>query len=197
MQSPTAFDEKNPAKTFAALAKINEVKAQKFLSELPLTDLIAVCLAMQNNDIAKINAIVGKNKLKEEQYHEAIDLKVANELRKISQASPHQNTVASSTTNAANTTVPSAASIENAASSNVQNTTVGTTGNTSTVTPTQTGMSAPTGTAAAAMKDVVSADSKTGTVAIKNPQTKKVEIKSVKDPKQSPEILALIKSIGL
>jgi hypothetical protein len=207
LKEAPAFDAANPAKTLAALAKIDEATAQKFLSDLPLTDYIAVANAMENKDIAKISAIVGKHKLKEAEYHEAIDLKVANELRKISQQSPHQNTAVNTTTNAMNTPTPNAAAQSTAPSA----TTAGTLGMTGTISPVGTvgsvgtvGTTPPTAanpgtpsTPGLAANNILSADSKTGTIAMKNPQTKKVEIKNVKDPKQSAEIMALIKNIGL
>ena len=214
-----SFDENNPAKTLSTLAHIDELKAQQFLSDLPLTDYIAICIAMQNKDLEKLRSIVGKHKLKEDQYHEAIDLKVANELRKISQNSPHQDTVDNATTNAANTpgsstvptapsgmdsTVPSAASTSTNNSGAASSSTTTTSGTTGTVGSSGTmgsnlsnGSITPGTPPAEVLHNIVSADSKTGTVAMKNPLTKKVEIKSMKDPKQEPEIMSLIKNAGL
>jgi len=208
---PDNFDDKNPAKTLAALAKIDEVKAQQFLSNLPLTDYIAVVNAMQNKDMSKLNAVVGKHKLAEDQYHEAIDLKVAQELRKISQMSPHQNVATSTTTNASNVPVPNSINNMAAASTSASASSPGTLGMSGSVSPVGTagsvgtvGTAAPTSpksgtpsTPGLALANVVSADSKTGTVAMKNPQTKKVDIENVKDPKYNAQIMALIKNAGL
>jgi hypothetical protein len=207
------FDEKNPAKTLATLANIDELKAQKFLSYLPLTDYVAVVNSIQNKDLSKIRAIVGKHKLAEQQYHEAIDLKLADQLRKISQMSSHQSTVDNTTTNASNVpTPPTAATSTNTSDSSSTTGTTGTGGtgitssastnvgtNTNDISSTGNNVSLnPSGAAPAlALRNVVSADSKTGTVAIRDPQTKKINIKSMKDPKAEPEIMALIKNAGL
>ena len=193
------FDEKNLPKTLATLANIDEMQAEKFISDLPLTDVVALAIAIQNKDLAKIKAVVGKHKMSEQKYYEAIDLKVANELRKISQMSPHQDTVDSTTTNAANTP-PIATSSTNVSGPMI--TPTGSTSSTSTNDVSGTGTNVALNTSgqsapALAIRNVMSADSKTGTVAIKNPQTKKVEIKNIKDPKVAPEIMTLIKNAGL
>ena len=192
------FDEKNPAKTLSILAKIPELKAQQFLSDLPLTDYVAIAIAMQNKDVQRIRAIVGKHKLKEEQYHEAIDMKVASELKKISQMSPHQTTIAP--TKAATDTETSATPDQQAPNNVTQNMV----GTTTTVKPTSgipnvNALPKPGDPVAPAIaaQNIMSADSKSGTIAIKNPQTKKIDIKSVKDPKVAPELTALIKQMGL
>jgi len=205
----TQTDVKNPAETLSRLAKIDEVKAQKFLSDLPLTDYVALCIAMEDKDLPKISAIVGKHKLAEDQYHEAIDLKVAQELRKISQQSPHQGVAANTTTNAANTpnAVNNMAAQSTAPSASTAGTlgmtgmvapvgSVGAVGTAGTVSPTSPKPGTPA-TPALAVNNIVDADSKTDTVALKNPQTHKVEIKNVKDPKNNAQIMALIKNAGL
>lgn len=208
---PDAPQLKDPAQTLSRLAKIDEIKAQKYLSDLPLTDYVALCIAMEDNDIAKVRAIVGKGKLAEDQYHEAIDLKVANELRKISQQSPHQGIASNTTTNAMNTAVPNAAANIAAQSTAPSASSAGTLGMTGMVAPVGTvgsvgtaGQVSPTApkpgapaTPGLEANNIVSADSRTNTVALKNPQSGKVEIKSMKDPKQAPEITALIKNAGL
>lgn len=159
------FDETNPAKTLATLAKIDETKANEFLSELPLTDYIAVINAIQNKNLKQISDIVGKHKLAETQYHEALDYKVKQELGKIQQkvsqaAATHQVTPAQPTSTTGTTP-----------SSPLQKPEVNAT--------------------------VVDADSKTGTLAIQDPQTKKTVIKNTNNPKDFPEIEALLKNAGL
>jgi hypothetical protein len=159
------FDDKNPAKTLATLAKIDEVEAQKFLSELPLTDYIAIINAIQNKDLKRLSDVVGKHKLAEDEYHEALDYKVKQELGKIQQkvaqtAATHQVTPSTPVgTTGTNT------------SSNIQTPQVG--------------------------GKVVDADSKTGTLAIQDPLTKKTVIKNTNNPKDYPEIEALLKNAGM
>jgi hypothetical protein len=193
------FDEKNPAKTLAALAKIDEPQAEKFLSELPLTDYVAVVNAIEDKDLRRLSDIVGKHKLAEKKYNEAMDSRVANELKKIGQNSPQQAVIANPG-NASNSNIQG--SHEASASQTVANSVQGnaTQPVTSTGTYSSTGPGTIPGAIAAAAKTnttVVDANAKTGTVAVQNPQTKKVEIKSVKNPKQSPEIMALIKNAGI
>jgi hypothetical protein len=192
------FDEKNPVKTLSLLAKISELKAQEFLSELPLTDYVAISMAMQSKDIQKIRAIVGKHKLKEQQYHEAIDTKIAGELKKISMASPHQSTIAP-TKAATDTETPATPDQQSPA-----NVTQNMVGAATTIKPSSgiknvNAVPKPGGpvTPAISAQNIMNADSKTNTIAVQNPQTKKIEIKSVKDPKVAPELTDLIKQLGL
>lgn len=159
------FDEKNPAKTLASIAKIDELEAQKFLSDMPLTDYIAIAMAIQNKDLKKISSVVEKHKKAEKEYHEALDYKVKQELGKIQQK-------------------------------------VDTMGASHQVTPTTPVSS--TGTTPANKVQVpqvggkiVDADSKTGTIAIQDPLTKKTTIKNTTNPKDFPEIEAILKNAGM
>ena len=161
------FDVKNPAKTLASMAKIDEPQAEKFLSDMPLTDYVAIVNAIESKDLRRISEIVGKHKLAEKQYHEAIDYKVKQELGKISQKVSQQaavNKVMPVISTPAGTPSASTAAATNKLQGN---------------------------------ETVVDADAKTGTIAIQDPATKKTTIKSTNDPNNNTLISALVKNAGL
>ena len=204
---PDAFtyDETNPAKTIAEFASIDEREAEEILTHLSLTEYVALVTAIQNKDDMQITDIVDKNNEKQASVEEALDFNTKAELQKMAPKLPKgtssnkpksfgmENDDQPSTINTPNKPVTPT-------NPNTPSSLTNTTPTSSTGTKTTTGTITPTTTTSTTTDDasIVSADSKTGMVAIKDPKNQnKVTMTSIKDPNNSDEIKDLMKRSGI
>jgi hypothetical protein len=177
------YDETNPAKTISGLAGVDEREIEEILTHLSLTEYVALITAIQNKDDTQITEIIDKNIEKQDSVEEALDFNTKTELQKMVPKLPKTPSLNKPKTVMTSTTpvLPNTATTS----------TIGTKTTTSTI--------APTTSSSISLNEpsIVSADSKTGTIAIKDPKNNKVTTASVKDPKNTDEIKNLMKRSGI
>ena len=202
------FDEKNPAKTIADLAGIEESEANELIEKMGLIAYVALATAIQNKDVTQITDIVDKILDKQEPndeapVEEAIDPMVKNNLQKLAPKLPKvmkTNATVAPGPQASTVTTPVTTPIGNKMSTPGQPI-VPTNANTpNIVSKTTTGTVTSTGATGTPSEDseIVSVDNDSETIAVKDPKNQnKVSILSVKDTKQTPEIIDLMKRAGV
>ena len=187
------YNEHDPIKTLSDLLDLDENDVKSIIDQLSLTEYVALATAIQNKDLDQITEIVDKKTdVAVKPVEEAVDIQTKSDLQKLANkmpktSQPNNNVSMAKTNTQAGQTKPTQPITP------ISGTTQPNAPQPQSTTPQNPQQPLPPLT----NNDIAGIDVNSGTFAVRDQKNKnKVDIKNIKDPKQSDEIKDLLKRAG-